>query len=301
MVIEQKSGVLEETPEGLVKRYRDKRKSVARQIHRSMDSLQVRFKQAHAGQHLALDYLLYCPDHRRRSPGHGRHRPGTHCRCRKAGRWRADHCALLTAQPVAPERQGPRCMRFSRTSGTGPRPGRVGGAGPEPGDPRCRAGLLPGRAASTLSRSACASTARRVRQDAAGAAGAGGRGRPGAAAHYVCFNRPLADHIRRLAPPEVAGDDISHAVRSQGTGAGRGARLRAAGRVRPSRRGVRCAPSPLPDEQVDVLVVDEGQDFRSGVGGRTAALRRSGRPGVVAGRSDAESDTTGRRSRCRAG
>ena len=62
ILIEQKSGPLEETPEGLVKRYKDKHKSVAGQIQRSIDSLQFRFKQGHAGQRLALDYLLYCPD-----------------------------------------------------------------------------------------------------------------------------------------------------------------------------------------------------------------------------------------------
>ncbi len=39
ILIEQKSGPLEETPEGLVKRYKDKLKNVARQIHRSIDSL----------------------------------------------------------------------------------------------------------------------------------------------------------------------------------------------------------------------------------------------------------------------
>ena len=68
VVIEQKNGVLEEAPDGLYKHYRDKRKSVARQMQRSIDALQARYKQAHGGQPLALDYLLYCPDHRVVSP-----------------------------------------------------------------------------------------------------------------------------------------------------------------------------------------------------------------------------------------
>ena len=58
ILIEQKNGALEETLDGLVKHYTGKTKGVARQIHRSLASLQSRFQQGHAGQHLALDYLL---------------------------------------------------------------------------------------------------------------------------------------------------------------------------------------------------------------------------------------------------
>ncbi len=68
VLIEQKNGALEETPDGLVKHYTGKTKGVARQIHRSLASLQSRFQQGHASQHLALDYLLYCPDYRLLSP-----------------------------------------------------------------------------------------------------------------------------------------------------------------------------------------------------------------------------------------
>ena len=64
ILIEQKNGPLEETPEGLAKRYQDKCRSVTGQIQRSIESRRARFSQAHKGQRLALDYLLYCPDHR---------------------------------------------------------------------------------------------------------------------------------------------------------------------------------------------------------------------------------------------
>ena len=68
VLIEQKSGPLEETPEGLVKRYPLKTKNVPGPIQRSVDALQARFKQAHGGQRLPLDYLLYCPDYRVLNP-----------------------------------------------------------------------------------------------------------------------------------------------------------------------------------------------------------------------------------------
>jgi Nuclease-related domain len=49
ILIEQKNGALEETLDGLVKHYTGKTKGVARQIHRSLASLQSRFQQGHAG------------------------------------------------------------------------------------------------------------------------------------------------------------------------------------------------------------------------------------------------------------
>ena len=63
LVIEQKSGALEETPDGLVKRYPDGKKSVGSQIHRTLNGLRDKFKRQ-TGRQLDVDYLLYCPDHK---------------------------------------------------------------------------------------------------------------------------------------------------------------------------------------------------------------------------------------------
>jgi len=71
--VEQKSGLLAETPEGLVKAYPNKRKNVAAQIQRSVESLQSRFRHGHAGVGMALDYLLFCPDYHSVPP-----RPASH-------------------------------------------------------------------------------------------------------------------------------------------------------------------------------------------------------------------------------
>jgi hypothetical protein len=63
LMIEQKSGHLDETPEGLTKTYDGTRKSVVRQCNEIADALHERFKSAY-GVPLNVGVLLYCPDHR---------------------------------------------------------------------------------------------------------------------------------------------------------------------------------------------------------------------------------------------
>ncbi|HEU4373698.1 MAG TPA: nuclease-related domain-containing protein, partial [Telluria sp.] len=64
LLIEQKSGFLTETPEGLVKSYRGKPRNVRTQILRTIEGLAKRFGE----QPLSIDYLLYCPDYHVRDP-----------------------------------------------------------------------------------------------------------------------------------------------------------------------------------------------------------------------------------------
>lgn len=65
VVIEQKSGALEESADGLIKRYSDGQKNVASQIHRTIDGIRNQFKRQ-SGHNIDLDYLIYCPDYRLR-------------------------------------------------------------------------------------------------------------------------------------------------------------------------------------------------------------------------------------------
>src|SRR5664280_3064355 len=65
VVIEQKSGALDESTDGLIKRYSDGRKNVASQIHRTLDGIRDQFKRQ-SGHDIILDYLIYCPDYRLR-------------------------------------------------------------------------------------------------------------------------------------------------------------------------------------------------------------------------------------------
>ena len=64
LVIEQKSGFLQETADGLVKAYGRESKSVPAQIDRSVQAVQSRYSRAHGGDKVHVDYLLYCPDYK---------------------------------------------------------------------------------------------------------------------------------------------------------------------------------------------------------------------------------------------
>jgi len=67
LLIEQKSGFLEETPEGLAKNYSGKTKLVALQLARNRQALVAKFAQR-LGQPPSIEYLLYCPDYLVKSP-----------------------------------------------------------------------------------------------------------------------------------------------------------------------------------------------------------------------------------------
>jgi len=63
VLVEQKSGFLTETPDGLVKKYSGKDKVVAVQLGRTLDALRARLAPVVQGEAVAIDYLLYCPDY----------------------------------------------------------------------------------------------------------------------------------------------------------------------------------------------------------------------------------------------
>lgn len=61
LLIEQKSGLLEETPEGLAKSYLGKTKSVSFQMARTRDALLSKLRSRPPTSHIQVDSLLYCP------------------------------------------------------------------------------------------------------------------------------------------------------------------------------------------------------------------------------------------------
>ena len=64
LLIEQKTGYLEEKEDGLEKKYAEKYKSVPFQIARNAHGLQHRLKQALKGNSVFVDSILYCPDYK---------------------------------------------------------------------------------------------------------------------------------------------------------------------------------------------------------------------------------------------
>ena len=69
LLIEQKSGFLNETPEGLVKVYAAKEKLVASQMVRSADALHQRLRLFCPEGQFSVDSLLFCPDYTVKQPG----------------------------------------------------------------------------------------------------------------------------------------------------------------------------------------------------------------------------------------
>ena len=63
LLIEQKSGFLEEGPEGLIKRHAERIRSVPVQLARSLAALQARLHARPGCEGVPLDALLYCPDY----------------------------------------------------------------------------------------------------------------------------------------------------------------------------------------------------------------------------------------------
>jgi hypothetical protein len=64
LLIEQKTGFLDETEDGLEKKYAQKAKNVPFQIARNAHGLQHRLKQALKGNIVFVDSILYCPDYK---------------------------------------------------------------------------------------------------------------------------------------------------------------------------------------------------------------------------------------------
>jgi len=261
VTIEQKSGSLAETPEGLVKAYQNKRKNVAVQIQRSVEGLQSRFRHGHAGVGMALDYLLFCPDHRVQSPATAGIAPERIVDAGKAGQLAARITGIIAAMPPVATVSAAVVRSFLADELE---------LAPDPG-------ALVGQARQLVTRlsGGLATWARRLefepfRLRVIGTAGSGktqlalrvldDASSAGKSALYVCFNRPLADHLSRLAP---SGTRVAtfHTLADQ--------RLRTQG-VPVDYQGEGAfegltsafiAAEPRLDDLVDELVVDEGQDF----------------------------------------
>jgi len=261
VTIEQKSGLLAETPEGLVKAYPNKRKNVAVQIQRSVESLQSRFRHGHAGVGMALDYLLFCPDYRILSPATAGIAPERIVDAGKAGQLSARIKAIIDATPPIATVSAVTVRSFLA----------------DELELALDPSALVGQARKLVTRLSgrLATWARRLefepfRLRVIGTAGSGktqlalrvldDASSSGKSALYVCYNRPLADHLSRLAP---SGTRVAtfHTLADQ--------RLRTQGApvdyhgegAFEDRTAAFVAAEPSPDELVDVLVVDEGQDF----------------------------------------
>ena len=259
LAIEQRSGFLEEGPHGLSSRRRGRDRNVAVGIARSRTALQARLAARLGGPAPRIEYLLYCPDYFVRQahtagieperivdaaardqliprirailpPGeHSGHAPEVH-------RFLRDEIKL---EPDVAARLGIARERITRVAG-----GLSQWARALDFDPyRLR---VVGTAGSGKTQLALAEYS---------AAIAEGR-RP----LYVCFNRPLADHLAHIAPEGGMACTFHHLCE----------RVLAAHGERPDYAKpdafdaliARAGELEVPDDlRFDSIIVDEGQDF----------------------------------------
>ncbi|MCC4113832.1 ATP-binding domain-containing protein [Aromatoleum toluclasticum] len=262
LLIEQKSGYLDETQDGLVKAYAKAKKNVGVQMARSADQLRERLGAFLKGHKARIDALLYCPDYVVRQPGSAGIDPA-----RIIDASRREHLVAIVQSLLRDEVRDRVVLdnihRFLTDELE---------LVPE-------VSAIVGQAEALYTRLAggLAEWARRIemqpfRLRVTGTAGSGKTQlamavfRDALAAGrrplYVCYNRPLADHIALIAPP---GGEIAtyHQLCDRV--------LRAHGEVPDfrlpdafARIEMRFAAlDPGAAWRFDELIVDEGQDFRS--------------------------------------
>jgi len=256
LLMEQKSGFLNETPEGLVKHYAGRPRKVSNHIMRSIKGLTERF-----GSELSIDYLLYCPDYIVRDPHLAgidpRHIIDANSKQRLAE-------VIRETLPVDDPKPGEQYEKVTRFLGN------MLSLRPDPSSMIGNAAQMVARLSGGL-----ATWARRLefspfRLHVVGTAGSGKTQLAlaefsaaidaGLCPLYVCYNRPLADHIESLAPR--GGRVTSFHMLSDAFARERGQIPNYGAPGEWERIEAEMTASPLPASwKYDVLIVDEGQDF----------------------------------------
>ncbi|MDR5775741.1 MULTISPECIES: ATP-binding domain-containing protein [unclassified Caballeronia] len=263
LMIEQKAGFLRETSAGLVKVYLQKERNVAIQLARTLENLHRRFTAAFGAGTYRIEELLYCPDYTVKDAAIAGVPPGRivdasrkaqlpkvvleilppdEPRFESAARIHHFLADELSLTPDTNALVGAANTLVTRLSG-----GLATWARRLEFSPfRLRVIATAGAGKTQL--------AVRVMRDSLAA---------GKSVLYVCFNRPLADHIRAIAPKEARIANYHQLSASVACDAGSPPDF--------SQPDVfatleeRFAAVPVPEHwKTDVLIVDEGQDFQPG-------------------------------------
>lgn len=277
MLVEQKSGFLRETPKGLVKAHLQTERNVAIALARTLERLHKRFTAAFGAHAYRLEELLYCPDYTVRDAAIAGVHPGRIVDATRRAQLAPIILGLLPADeprlPCAPKIHAFLADELALT--------------PE-------ASALVGAAHTLVTRlsGGLAMWARRLefspfRLRVAGTAGSGktqlalqvmkdAQAR-GQRMLYVCFNRPLADYIARVAPPSAKVVNYHQLCDWVVRDGGHVPDFKVADAF--NKLEGQFAQTPIDARwQFDVLIVDEGQDFHAAW---VAALERLLAPGAA--------------------
>ena len=269
LLIEQQSGFLTETDEGLAKKRpgTDKPRLIREQIMRPLSVLRQRF--GHQEEPLMMEYLLYCPDYQVKRPEAAGIAPE---RIVDASRRQELVTMILELLPPTDKRaQRDRVLRFFSN---------VLQLVPDPSAMMGQATALVTRLSGGLATWARQLEFSPFRLRVTGTAGSGKTQlalaefsdalERGLHPLYVSYNRPLADHVRKLLPEGGVVASFHQLCDRFARDSGITPDYRDPAVWRSLEQAL--ADSPLPAEwQFDLLIVDEGQDFSEGW--RDALLR----------------------------
>ena len=263
LLIEQKTGPLNETSGGLTKNYAEKEKGVPSQMARSADALHDRLRKFCKGEQTYVDSLLYCPDYTVKQPGTAGIDPA-----RIVDAAKKDYLMHIIQGILPPSGDVlPAKAKIHRFLGD------ILELVPEVHSMVGEAKTLYTRLSGGLAQWARSIEIEPFRLRVVGTAGSGKTQlamavyrdsiKAGRRPLYVCYNRPLADHISLIVPPggEVAtyhqlGDRVCRILGQvpDFSQPGAFAKIEAAlDRYTPDEAG--C---------FDELIIDEGQDFQEG-------------------------------------
>lgn len=259
LLIEQKSGLLDETPDGLVKRYRNGEKRVASQIARSRHELQQKLARLPNGQAIRVMALLYCPDYHIHTPLTAGLDPAQIIDKPRAGQLGTIIQQWLPATETT--LAAPQVHRLLREELA---------LVPDVSTLIGQADEAVTRLSGGLTQWARCLDFTPFRLHVSGTAGSGKtqlalaeykaaldkRLRP----LYVCFNRPMADHFRSLVPAGGLACTF-HALCDQHLQAHGESTDFAQPQVFEHLPARALARPPLPHFLFDVVIIDEGQDF----------------------------------------
>lgn len=260
LLIEQKAGFLRETPKGLVKVYLQTERNVSIQLARTQETLHRRLTAALGAGVYGVDALLYCPDYAVRQAAIA----GVPAeRIVDAARKAQLAQVILQLLPADEPRfaNAPKIHHFLADElALAPDTSALVG----------QAGTLVTRLSGGLAAWARQLEFTPFRLRVTGTAGSGKTQlavqamRDAVAAGrrvlYVCFNRPLADYIARIAPPGATIANYHQLCDWVVRDSGHTPDFQAPDAF--ERIAARFADTPVPERwRFDVLIVDEGQDF----------------------------------------